>query len=831
MVHSVEVTQAIEQTQLHVPVTDAITSCVDDAMGEELLDELPVLIAQPAEQYLFKDRTPAKPTREDWEKAERQLGRTFFPRQGKCVAESIELIDQMLTERGQPPAPDYLSAILPQRVRQSMKSESEFQAGALHRNAEVWKQYLHRIGAPPQETKEVVGILNNGVALQWCHALDTDKVAETRHKQRQNGVRMLLQQVGKSPAAAEEMLKQPHPDSITLPNRFSCEEHQQFAREQIAVNVQRGVLIEWPWEDTKPWIMSPLSVVANSVGKLRLIMDARYLNLFLKRLKFKYETAVDALRLLLGENWAWTIDFTAGYHHLLLQQEDWAFLGCQFEGKIYVHGGLAFGVSQAPAIFTLIVQLAMFGLRNDGETLTGMIDDSLGAAAELQVAAKQMGTQMVILAALGWMLSARKCLKSPAKIVEYLGFQFNLTDQKVYVPEAKLQRLLTALDHLKEQWTETAHRKIAGQLAAMALALPFSPLLVRALRYESDEGLKHGVLGMELREFLAKRLPQLNGRPWDAAVRVAAVLVVDTSETATGAFLEGFQWQATLPFDAADLQRMAQGTFSSTEREVEGILRSLVELKRTGMLKRLPMQAVQVVCDNQGAVSALTYLRGGPTVFPAVANTHLWALDNDVALSFVWQPRSTAAVMKADGLSKTVDHDDWRLSSTVFSKQVQQQQPDVVTQGFLPVHCDLFGSRHAHIVDNYYSREWDGKSLGQDAMTKDWTLWPKGMQPDRAGQKPVMYAFPPWQMLQLVLLKIHRERPVIWVVCSRYLRAADELFLKQMPVRGRVNLNCRANSDIVKPTVRNPAKVAGGRWYTPLQALLISYETTRRQTM
>ena len=193
-------------------------------------------------------------------------------------------------------------------------------------------------------------------------------------------------------------------------------------------------------------------------------------------------------------------------------------------------------------------------------------------------------------------------------------------------------------------------------------------------------------------------------------------------------------------------------------------------------------------------------------MFPAVAATHLWALNNDVALSFVWQPRTTAAVVKADAMSKVLDHDDWRLSRTVFVRQVQQQQSEMVNQGFLPLHCDLFGSRYAHVVDGYYSREWDGKSLGQDAMTKDWTQWPEGMQPDKAGQKPVMYAFPPWQMLPLVLLKIHRERPVIWLVCSRYLRTADELFLKQMPVRCRVNLSCRTNSDIVKPTIRNPAK-------------------------
>jgi len=41
--------------------------------------------------------------------------------------------------------------------------------------------------------------------------------------------------------------------------------------------------------DQQPHVCSPLSVVSNAVGKLRLVLNLKYLNKFLHVMTFKYE--------------------------------------------------------------------------------------------------------------------------------------------------------------------------------------------------------------------------------------------------------------------------------------------------------------------------------------------------------------------------------------------------------------------------------------------------------------------------------------------------------------------------------------------------------------
>ena len=86
-------------------------------------------------------------------------------------------------------------------------------------------------------------------------------------------------------------------------------------------------------------------------------------------------------------------------------------------------------------------------------------------------------------------------------------------------------------------------------------------------------------------------------------------MIVDTSESATGAHVQGSEWRAYLPLTAAELQRKANNDFSSTQGEVLGILRALQEGMRSGAIPSDGSSAVHVVCDNHGAVSAINSMR------------------------------------------------------------------------------------------------------------------------------------------------------------------------------------------------------------------------------
>ena len=123
----------------------------------------------------------------------------------------------------------------------------------------------------------------------------------------------------------------------------------------------------------------------------------------------------------------------------------------------------------------------------------------------------------------------------------------------------------------------------AGRLAATAMALPSSPMLVRALVVECDCGLDICMamgqlrLHSDLLEVLLIDIKDFNGRSWDAEIRPALTMIDDTSESADGAHVLGSVWRAHLPLTAVELQTnlKANNKLSSSEGEVLGILRAV----------------------------------------------------------------------------------------------------------------------------------------------------------------------------------------------------------------------------------------------------------------
>ena len=68
----------------------------------------------------------------------------------------------------------------------------------------------------------------------------------------------------------------------------------------------------------KPHICSPFSVVANSVGKLHLVVNLRYLNQYL--LKDKFEDLRTAMLMSEPGDYMFTFDLKSGYHHVDIHQ-------------------------------------------------------------------------------------------------------------------------------------------------------------------------------------------------------------------------------------------------------------------------------------------------------------------------------------------------------------------------------------------------------------------------------------------------------------------------------------------------------------------------------
>ena len=101
-------------------------------------------------------------------------------------------------------------------------------------------------------------------------------------------------------------------------------------------------------------------MVANADGKLRLVLNLKYLNQFLWKDKFKYEDLRIAMLMFKKGDYLFTSDLKSGYHHIDIYQPHWKYLGFAWgEGETqqyYVFTVLPFGLTTACYVFTKLMR-------------------------------------------------------------------------------------------------------------------------------------------------------------------------------------------------------------------------------------------------------------------------------------------------------------------------------------------------------------------------------------------------------------------------------------------------------------------------------------------
>ena len=108
--------------------------------------------------------------------------------------------------------------------------------------------------------------------------------------------------------------------------------------------------------ESSPVVCSPLSVVANGVGKKRLVVNLRHVNGFNWKQKFKYEDLRVAMMLFEQGEWLCSFDLKSGYHHVDVAKHHCKYLGFEWGRNFYTFVALPFGLSSAPYVFTKMMR-------------------------------------------------------------------------------------------------------------------------------------------------------------------------------------------------------------------------------------------------------------------------------------------------------------------------------------------------------------------------------------------------------------------------------------------------------------------------------------------
>jgi hypothetical protein len=111
------------------------------------------------------------------------------------------------------------------------------------------------------------------------------------------------------------------------------------------------------------WFVMAAFVLIKAGGKVRLILDCRPINEYIRQQSFKMTDWADLKRRLVVGMYGVTLDFSAAFHHLGVNEELRQLLNFRYDGVTYRYVGLPFGLRSAPRLFCAAMAATMNAVR------------------------------------------------------------------------------------------------------------------------------------------------------------------------------------------------------------------------------------------------------------------------------------------------------------------------------------------------------------------------------------------------------------------------------------------------------------------------------------
>ena len=257
-------------------------------------------------------------------------------------------------------------------------------------------------------------------------------------------------------------------------NHRAAMQHCVFVNEAVNKLVANRCAIE---VNKKPYLCSLLLVVKNPSGKLRLVLNLKYLNQFLNKDSFKYEDLRIAALMFEQHDLLFKFDLKSGYHHVDIYPDHQKYLGFQWSINdsvgYYMFTVLPFGLSTACYLFTKLTRPLIRYWWGRGLKAIIYINDRIVAVKGKDNARRE--SQMVErdLESAGFVVNIEKSQWEPCESLEWLGFKIDLALGEFSVPSRKVEELHALLKSMPDCGVVPARRLASaiGKIMSMSLAL------------------------------------------------------------------------------------------------------------------------------------------------------------------------------------------------------------------------------------------------------------------------------------------------------------------------------------------------------------------------
>lgn len=691
-------------------------------------------------------------------------------RNAVTIARIAELVGAF--QRAQQGLPTGVARVQWEDVQSLMVDPACFQAAGPQTVPTHWRQYFATLGAGPN-TEKVLAWLLEGYKPPWVHPHSPPQQAHPKYAENLAVVAQQVEQVvGRN--RVSQYINRTSPAAIQFPNRKSALENPQFVLAELEQAVNRGVVRECTKADLT--VISGLGVVGDVAVKGRLILNAMYLNLFCRYKAFHYESLRDVQVLAQPGDVIMVTDFKSGYHHIPLHPSVYRFFGLEFQGRYFFFTVLPFGLASGCYVFTSVAAELMRPLMDRGLRCLKFIDDIGYFLKEGPVALVGRALVLTVFAYLRFYVSPAKCHLQLSKSAPLLGLICDVENRKFIVPPAKvsdIQALIT--NFLATGGTKRELAQLAGKLASIAPAVQLAPLFSRRLFQAMgqvplwDQELESPEVQVATPDLLYFQEYLKHNPGWGWAPRPSVAQFVcagDASETGYGGHSALLPRDLALPFSRPDQQRMQEGKFSSTEREVKNVC-LLVQACIRQDPQKVAGSTIVCLSDNQGAVANVNNMRGSPQEVDAIRDMWVQASLADVLVRVEWRPRESEEIRKADMLSRVKDRSDYALSFT-WTQRLFQRWGRPTGDAF----AGPWG--HAQKAPLFFTATPSHVGCGFDATIRDWGLLGS-----------LVWVFPPVWLLRQAIAKIQQHRcNAILLVPGMGLHHAA--LIQQLPVKDAV---------------------------------------------
>lgn len=232
-----------------------------------------------------------------------------------------------------------------------------------------------------------------------------------------------------------------------------------------------------------PPVWQPLLAISKPGKKVRLCLDlARNFNDCVVKRKFKMLSVQTAVRWSTPGCWYGKLDLASCYLSFPLHPKTAKFFNFEFEGKYYRFDNCPFGLSSAPRIISLLLDVVSSVLHDLGIRAVRYLDDFLIIGRFKGATAASMAKAAEVLKSFGLCVSPDKVF-GVSQQMEFLGILLDSTTESTALTEQRIAELKSLLELASS--LRKASRKfllsLLGKLSFAASVLPAARPFMRAV--------------------------------------------------------------------------------------------------------------------------------------------------------------------------------------------------------------------------------------------------------------------------------------------------------------------------------------------------------------